>query len=319
MEPEEINPSRRSWSSLLLLAGIFLLSSGALAEDRSPGLYIDENLQMNLGDYFFKDADYYRAVTEYKRFLFLFPQSSRTEEVLWKITQSYFHGRKWDEANLAADEVLKGFPESARKAEVFLLKGFIFREKKEYSRSRTFFQKAVETTGSRLLRDEAHKQIALTYLQEDNWPEAAKAFREIDPLSPLYPRSDFFARGLEHAGEVPQKSPAIAGSLAAVLPGAGHVYVNRYRDALVAFLLNGAFIWGMVESFEHKNYVVGGILTFFELGWYSGNVYSAISSAHKYNQQQKKEYLEHLEKESQLSVGISFQEKSPLLCFHYRF
>ena len=29
---------------------------------------------MGLGDYFFKDGDYYRAVTEYKRFLFFFPQ-----------------------------------------------------------------------------------------------------------------------------------------------------------------------------------------------------------------------------------------------------
>ena len=59
---------------------------------------IDEKTQMGLGDYFFEDGDYYRAITEYKRFLFFFPQSLRAEEALWKITSSYFEGKKWDEA-----------------------------------------------------------------------------------------------------------------------------------------------------------------------------------------------------------------------------
>ena len=83
--------------------------------------------------------------------------------------------------------------------------------------------------------------------------------------------------------------------------------------------MNAAFIWGMVESFKHENYVVGGILTFFELGWYSGNIYSAVSSAHKYNRNKKKEYLDNLEKEDRISLGISFREKQPFFSFRYAF
>ncbi len=115
------------------------------------------------------------------------------------------------------------------------------------------------------------------------------------------------------------KIPATAGILAAVLPGAGHLYSERYRDAAIAFVLNAAFIWGMVEAFEHENYVVGGILTFFELGWYSGNIYSAVSGAHKYNRNKKKEYLDLLEKEDRFAVGIIFQDKQPFLSFRYVF
>ena len=95
----------------------------------------------------------------------------------------------------------------------------------------------------------------------------------------------------------------------------GHLYSERYRDAAVAFVLNGAFIWGMVEAFQHKNYAVGGILTFFELGWYSGNIYSAVSSAHKYNRNKKKEYLDIWKRKDLFSLGISFRDKYPVACF----
>jgi hypothetical protein len=75
----------------------------------------------------------------------------------------------------------------------------------------------------------------------------------------------------------------------------------------------------MVEAFDQKNYVVGGILTFFELGWYSGNIYSAVSSAHKYNQRKKQEYIDHLQKGGGFSLGISFLGKSPMFSLHYVF
>ena len=79
------------------------------------------------------------------------------------------------------------------------------------------------------------------------------------------------AVGLAERDHLPKKTPGTAGILAAVIPGAGHLYTERQQDALVAFLLNGAFIWGAVELFRHDNYVAGGILTFFEFGWYGGN------------------------------------------------
>jgi hypothetical protein len=111
----------------------------------------------------------------------------------------------------------------------------------------------------------------------------------------------------------------VAAGVLAVLPGAGHLYTERYRDAAIAMALNGAFIWGMVEAFERKNYVVGGILTFFELGWYSGNIYSAVSSAYKYNRNKNKEYIEHLEREGNFSLGFSSLGKTPVLSLRYVF
>jgi hypothetical protein len=192
-------------------------------------------------------------------------------------------------------------------------------EKKEYSRARIFLQNAKEVSRGTPMEDEAQLQIALSYVKEEKWKEAASEFRKINESSKYHPKGEYFAQGLDRIEEIPQKSPETAGVLAAVLPGSGHLYCERYRDAVIALLLNGVFIWGMVEAFQHENYVVGGILTFFELGWYSGNIYSAVGSAQKYNRRKKQEYLDSLEKGSNLSVGISLQGKNPLLSFRYDF
>ncbi|MBW2651408.1 MAG: hypothetical protein JRC66_10550, partial [Deltaproteobacteria bacterium] len=50
-----------------------------------------------------------------------------------------------------------------------------------------------------------------------------------------------------------------------------------------------------------EKYVTGGIVTFFELGWYSGNIYSAVSSAHKFNRRTKKDFLQGLRDRASLS------------------
>jgi tetratricopeptide (TPR) repeat protein len=300
-----------------LLIFFFSPSAGLSAEEEK--ISVDAKLQMDLADHFFQEGDYYRAITEYKRFLFFFPHNIRTEEAQWKIGRSYFNGMKWDEAIAANDNLIKKFPSTRYKADAMLLTGLCFKEKKEYSQARFFFGKAKEEAADAPTADEAQWQIAATYLKEEKWQEAAYEYRKINKNSKLYLKSEYFAQGLDRIHEIPQKSPTTAGVLAAIVPGSGHLYCERYRDASTAFLLNGAFIWGMVEAFERKNYVVGGILTFFELGWYSGNIYSAVASAHKYNRRKKQEYLDYLEKGGPLSVGVSIQGKSPVLSLNYVF
>jgi len=306
-------------AKISLLAIFFFLTPKILLAEEGHGRYIDESLQMNLADHFFKEGDYYRAITEYKRFLFFFPQSTRTEEALWKIGKSYFNGKKWEETISACEDLLKKFPHSSIINEVLFLEGVAFTERKEYSQARHFFHRVKEISPHRPLADEAQRQIALTYLKEEKWKEAAEEFRKINRNSRLYPKGEYIAQGLDRIHEIPQKSPAAAGILAAILPGAGHLYCERYRDASIAFLLNGIFIWGMVEAFEDKNYALGGILTFFELGWYSGNIYSAVSSAHKYNRKKRQEYIDLLERGGNLSLGISLEEKKPIVFLKYAF
>jgi outer membrane protein assembly factor BamD (BamD/ComL family) len=305
---------------LLCFLFVLCLADGrALAQEKGNRYILDEKLQMDLGDHFFQEGDYYRAITEYKKFLFFFPESMRAEEALWKIASSYFSGKRWDDALSSADDLLKKYPLSPWVPEALLLKGRCWVEKKEYSQARYYLRRAQEVSPGSNAAHEAQWQTAHTYVKEERWKEAAVEFRKMERTSKLYPRAETWAQGLDSIDTMPQKSPTTAGILAAILPGSGHLYTERYRDAAIALALNAAFIWGMIEAFERENYAAGAILTFFELGWYSGNIYSAVSSAHKYNQRKRKEYIDSLEKAGQFSLGISFQEKRPALALRYVF
>ncbi len=71
--------------------------------------------------------------------------------------------------------------------------------------------------------------------------------------------------------------------MSSVLPGSGQFYNERYEDGVYTFILNALFITGAYLAIDNENYPVAAILIIFELGWYSGNLYSAANGAHKYN------------------------------------
>jgi hypothetical protein len=157
----------------------------------------------------------------------------------------------------------------------------------------------------------------LVMLEQTNWRGAQDALRQVSPASPLFSATSVFTAEIDKKEYVPHKSPTTAGVLAAVLPGAGHLYAERPRDALVAFLLNGAFILGAAELFHHDNYVAGGIFAFFELGWYTGNIYSAVSSVHKYNRDKENDFLQKLK--DKFSLAFNREGGVPSFMISHRF
>jgi TM2 domain-containing membrane protein YozV len=126
------------------------------------------------------------------------------------------------------------------------------------------------------------------------------------------------AEGSQH----PKKSPLLAGALSTLLPGAGQLYNGRPGDALLTFLLNGLFIAGTIEAIQHDQLAIAGVLGFFEAGWYSGNVYSAVNGAHKYNRHADEILLQDLERRfriippempqtQQIGLKLSFRVSLP--------
>ena len=96
-------------------------------------------------------------------------------------------------------------------------------------------------------------------------------------------------------GELSRKSPLLAGVLSATLPGSGQLYVGRQGDALLAFVLNGLFVVGIVEALNHNQVATAGVLSSLEAGWYASNIYGAINGAHKYNRYRTETFIRGLE------------------------
>jgi len=261
----------------------------------------DRDKLFGFAEVLFAEADYYRAVTEYKRFKYLYPADMLVEKSDFRIGECYFKAGRRAQAIDSFNAFIRQYPAGALRPDALYFKGQAEKEQKRYTDALTTFDELIRTGGANY-RDRALYAQALVLLAQQDWQRAREAFATLPQESPLYPSAKFYSDGLGRMDGLPRKSPALSGTLAAVLPGAGHLYAERPRDALVSFLLNGSFIWAAVELFRNNNNVAGGIVAFFELGWYGGNIYSAVSSAHKYNKRAQDEFLQGLKDNSGISL-----------------
>jgi len=148
--------------------------------------------------------------------------------------------------------------------------------------------------------------LRLAWLQIDSgkYREAIATLDLIQAESTNYQRARLLRQALLQRPETAEKSPQTAGVLSAILPGAGHFYAGRPGQAISSFLLNAIFITGTVVAFKNDSPVLGGILVFFELGWYIGGIRSAAQAAREENEARAKKYRRELKQDYRLSLGL---------------
>ena len=300
---------------LMLITAVLLSPSRAGAADAKGN---EAERQFSFAETLFAEGDYYRAVSEYKRFVFFFPENKLVQKCAYRIGESYYKAKRWQEALQTFTSFIMKYPDSLMMPGAMYHKGMAEKQLKLYTDALKTFEELSKSKSNEF----AHKavyQSATVLMEMEEWQQAIKTFSIVPKNSPLSRSASIIASELQRMDDLPKKSPATAGTLAAILPGAGHLYTERPRDALVAFLLNGAFIWGAVELFRHDNYVAAGIVTFFEIGWYTGNIYSAVSSAHKYNKKTREDFIEHLKEISSVSFQHDRNTSSNYLIFSFKF
>jgi tetratricopeptide (TPR) repeat protein len=259
----------------------------------SEGIEEQERLFVFAGQ-LMEDEDYYRAITEYKRFISYFPEDRRIPLCHLNIAHAYLNGGKIDTALEQLRQIGQDF------------KGTAAAERADYEMGRTYFISGrYEEAGKTLSQfittyplsghlDSARVLLGWSLVQLWELEQAAAVFSEVGETNLQYPFAQALAQELRGGVSVPRKSPLLAGVMSGILPGAGQAYTGRYSEGFTSFLLNGAFIWAIVELFSHGNEVAGLVLGFFEVGWYSGGVFGAVNDAHKYNRKARKEFIQTL-------------------------
>ena len=258
------------------------------------------------------EGDYYRAITEYKRFIFLQPASPLVPRARLSIARSLLSGKRWAEADASLETLLNLNPRSSEAATGRRLYADSAYDRGEFGLARERYLRLLDANPDPALFNYARFRIGWTYLEQDR-PQKA---RENFTLLPNEQQRIILA-DLDRYEELPYKSPRLAGGLSALLPGAGQVYTGRMKQAALTFLLNGAFILGTIEAINNENYAVGGILAFFEVGWYGGNIYNAVNNAHKYNRRIRHDFRQRMRSHLNLRVGLLHQ--APALSLQYRF
>lgn len=266
---------------------------------------------LSFADSLFAEKDFYRAVTEYKRFLHYFPDDPRTPSAQLKIARSFLNGERWQQADQAFEKVWIHYPDSP---EAIVAK----REYADAAYIRKDYENATQRysqlkqEGSKSPSTELSYRIGLSKLQQ-NRPEAARLqFQNLEPGL-----AQELSLSLDQYENLSQKSPRLAATLSAILPGAGQLYTERPKQAAIAFSLNAAFIYAAIEAWNNENYAVSGILSLFELGWYGGNIYNAMNNAHKYNRHQRQNFINHFQERFGLTLGL--EKSAPHISAQFSF
>jgi len=282
----------------LLLLILFFLP----AASHSARITIDSDDQFRFAEETMEKGEYLRAVTEFERFIHFFPDDERVPRARLLIGMCYMKARDFESARKVFHALHKAYEQDLIGGKALLLMGESYYRQGVYKEAEYYYRQVAETYPQTELKNSAVYRLGWCRMQTRQWRDASDTFKDVASGSPLYPSSQDLAQRSLDGETLPYKNPVTAGVLAGLLPGLGHVYTNRYKDGAVAFLLNGLFIWATVESFNNDNDVLGAILVFTTVGWYTGNIYSAVNSAHKHNRKLKDNFLQGLP--DSLNLGL---------------
>jgi hypothetical protein len=193
------------------------------------------------------------------------------------------------------------FPHGDFRIDALFLKASAERELKSGDQALKTLEEIIRTA-SPSERQRAFYQTAMICLDQAQWDRASTAVNALSVTGRFSGAVPILREGIEEIDRLPHKSPALAGTLAAILPGSGHLYTERPKDALVAFLLNASFALAAVQLYRNENYAAAGIFLFFEIGWYGGNIYSAVGSANKFNRRTQDDFVLDLRTRSDSAI-----------------
>ncbi len=257
---------------------------------------------LGFAEHLYAERDHYRAITEYKRFLYTHPDSGLQGWVRLRIGQSYLAGGRLPAAQAQ-------FARLRRQAADRPLSSLA-----TFSLARAYYldgrhQQAIGLLDG-LLADQLDWHLTgagwflsgCAHLRSGELAAARRALERIGAGHELAERAVRLIGRLDLAEDLPSKSPLAAGLLS-VVPGLGHFYLEQYSVGLTALAWNGLFGYAAYEAFRHRRWGVGALLATLELLWYSGTVYGAVSGAERYNRDAVLNYLDGLDEEIGLDTA----------------
>ena len=302
---------------LLLIMFLFpILVNSAYAE---TAITIDADKQFQYAEQLYSQKKYTLAIAEYERFVYLFPGDERVPASRYHVGMAYYAERRYTEAIQSFSDLI----ETDDGGSAYHVRAFFMAAESQLRLGRrssalTTLQNLVNISTDTDVKDEANYRTGWIYLESADWEKAHGYFQKISRQNHVKYRLVDLTREIEAAGDIRHKSPGVAGALA-ILPGGGYLYCNRPRDALISFLLNGGLIYAAYEAFDNEMYALGGVITFVEIGFYTGSIYGSISSAHKYNRDQDKEFVDRLKENLKVNLSSRPENKGLELSLRYQF
>ena len=310
----------------LVFLNIFFLfipfSQSVAGSDSEPdiksSIIISPDKQFDFAEDYFSNKDYLMAVGEYKRFIYFFPEDERVETAMYRIGISYYLDGHFNKAVDSFNAVIHRYIDTDLSIKSYFMINEAHVKLNAFGLAIINLNNLITLTDDEDVKDEAYYRLGWIYIEMASWEKARLYFSRISAKNKTKYRLERLTDELNKEKLIPKKDPGLAGFLS-IMPGAGYLYCERYQDALIAFLLNGGLICAAYESFDDNNNALGGVIAFVEFGFYAGNIYGAVTSAHKYNRKQTGQFIEKLKNNTKINLSADVKNKGICLAFEFIF
>lgn len=231
------------------------------------------------------EGDFYRAITEYKRAMFYFPEYEKIDHIKLQIGRAYYLGGRYALAKQYLVPLTAHENDNLRFFSYNFL-GLSYFENEEYFNSERVFRKLAREEQSLINRTDYYSYLGMSLMGLKRFHNAADVFSEnreqtenkeyrafLDNASSLADKASGYER----------KSPGWAITWGILFPGGGHIYLGEYDDALVSFLVVATTGYLAYDGFARESAVQSGIFLALSSGFYAGSIYSAYRETKRHN------------------------------------
>jgi len=284
-------PNEELHSVSLINDQVFLLTprNSKMLGGNSPDSANEANLLFRFAEALDMEGDYDRAITEYRRLLFYFPDSDYRDSSLNKIFFCYYKSQNFLSAIHWGQNILTNGMNSIGNKEIKLFIGASYFRLGNFSLAQNYF-KDIMSSDDGILREESLLLQGLALANEARWADSRQCFANFGSDSKFYREAQECKRLAQKGEELNLRSPTTAGILA-IIPGLGYFYDGYEQTAFSAFIVNGLFIWATTQAFRKNNESLGVMLGVLSFGWYVGNIYGSVLSAQRKNIKLKNDLL----------------------------
>ena len=280
----------------------------------------------DFADSLFQEGDYLNAAHEYKRILFLHPNTPRIDFIAFRVAASYQNAGQLEKAIPAYQHLINTYPDSPlversknNIAQCHILLG-------DSTQGITSLENFLSRHKGSDLAPLAHFTIGMLHIDKNEWAQASKVWNDVFLA---YPDSHFaaasarLARILKNADTLPHRSPTIAGVLSVLVPGSGQVYSGRTLDGLYTFMSVAVLGSASVYYTSKERYEVAVPVALLGVFFYGNNIYQGIRAAQTFNLQQEGHFRHQIQQEIRDSglfgTTSTLKDNAKLILWKYRF
>jgi tetratricopeptide (TPR) repeat protein len=264
----------------------------ALPDSNNP--FEKENL-WKFAHYLEKEKEYYRAVTEYERFILYYPEDVRGQLANQGILRSYFFGEAYQEGARKAENLANSWKEWQIKGLYYA--GIFHYFAREYDKALNLFSAgekkiAVDHRINFSANLPFYYRLLWVYLEKKEFASAEalleRFHKELAKANPLLPKSKEILY-ISHIQTLEKEtlflenmaspSPLAGALLSALIPGLGQTKNDRWQDGLFSFLSTGILAGLTYAAFKREEKSLGFALGTITFVFYSANIYGGYVSA----------------------------------------